>query len=61
VYFGGGFPLLPALPVRVSPLKKKLRKKFRKNLEVNQKSPYLCSRFPGETEATEEAIFDEFT
>ena len=42
-------------------LEKKLRKKFRKNLEVNQKSPYLCSRFPNETEATEEAIFDEFT
>ena len=30
------------------PLPKKNRKNFRKNLEDNQKSPYLCSRFPAE-------------
>ena len=41
---------LPLHPLLRRPLRssapKKLRKKFRKNLEDMQETPYLCNRFP---------------
>jgi len=59
--FPESFPALSALWTTETSSEKIIRKKFRKNLEDNQKSPYLCSRFPNETEAMNKAIFDEFT
>ena len=51
-------PLLRSEPrSRVS--KKKLRKKFRKNLEDMRKTPYLCNRFPEKRKRHKRAIFDE--
>ena len=51
-------PLLRSEPRSRAP-KKKLRKKFRKNLEDMRKTPYLCNRFPEKRKRHKRAIFDE--
>ena len=50
-------PLLRSEPR--SRASKKLRKKFRKNLEDIRKTPYLCNRFPIKRRASRRAIFEE--
>ena len=51
-------PLLRSEP-RSWASRKKLRKKFRKNLEDKRKTPYLCNRFPIKRRVSRRAIFEE--
>ena len=46
MYFSGGFPLLPALPVRVSPLKKNFEKSFEKIWKLIKKVLTFAAAFP---------------